>query len=194
MSQINAKTSCLNPWSGHNAAAKKCNFLSQEEVGGINGIKSPYTHVKTEISASKSMFHSFHAVLWSMAHTHKFDISMHSGQVLKWQKFLVSNIFNHFLFAVSLSNWASKMSEKFKLDRKIGYQNMFYTKCINVIIDSIGPSIILRSILMYFNRLHAWWSTQSRLATAFLFNCTPAGWTSDSMTVLPFKTHLLMIW
>ena len=40
------------------------------------------------------------------------------------------------------------MYEKFKLDRKIGFQNMFYTKCINVITDSIGPSIILRSILL----------------------------------------------
>ena len=39
------------------------------------------------------------------------------------------------------------MSEKIGLDRKIGFQNTFYTKCINVIIDSIGPSIILRSIL-----------------------------------------------
>ena len=39
------------------------------------------------------------------------------------------------------------MSERFRLDRKIGFQNTFYTKCINVIIDSIGPSIILRSIL-----------------------------------------------
>ena len=38
------------------------------------------------------------------------------------------------------------MSEKFGIDRKIGFQNTFYTKCINVIIDSIGPSIILRSI------------------------------------------------
>ena len=38
------------------------------------------------------------------------------------------------------------MSEKFRLDRKIGFQNTFYTKCITVIIDSIGPSIILRSI------------------------------------------------
>ena len=38
------------------------------------------------------------------------------------------------------------MSEKFKLDRKIGFQNTFNSKCINVIIDSIGPSIILRSI------------------------------------------------
>ena len=38
------------------------------------------------------------------------------------------------------------MSEKFRLDRKIGFRNAFYTKCINIIIDSIGPSIILRSI------------------------------------------------
>ena len=37
------------------------------------------------------------------------------------------------------------MSEKFRLDRKIGFQNMFYTKCINVVIDSIGPLIILAS-------------------------------------------------
>ena len=48
------------------------------------------------------------------------------------------------------------MSEKFRLDRKIGFQNTFYTKCINVIIDSIGPSIILRSIDSEFchNYLH----------------------------------------
>ena len=39
------------------------------------------------------------------------------------------------------------MSEKFRLDRKIGFRNTFYTKCTNVIIDSIGPSIILRSIV-----------------------------------------------
>ena len=38
------------------------------------------------------------------------------------------------------------MSETFRLDHKIGFQNTFYTRCINVIIDSIGPSIILRSI------------------------------------------------
>ena len=40
------------------------------------------------------------------------------------------------------------MSEKFRLYRKIGFQNMFYTKCTNVLIDSIGPSIILRSIFI----------------------------------------------
>ena len=49
-------------------------------------------------------------------------------------------------FSVSLGNWASKMSEKIRVDRKIGLQNTFYTKCINVITDSIGPSIILRSV------------------------------------------------
>ena len=38
------------------------------------------------------------------------------------------------------------MSEKFRLDRKVGFQNIIFTKCINVIIDNIGPSIILRSI------------------------------------------------
>ena len=43
------------------------------------------------------------------------------------------------------------MSEKIRLDRKIGFQNTFYTKCINVIIDSIGPSIILRSIYPYMH-------------------------------------------
>ena len=42
------------------------------------------------------------------------------------------------------------MSEKFSLDRKIGFQNTFYTKCINVIIDNIGPSINLRSIYDFF--------------------------------------------
>ena len=82
------------------------------------------------------------------SHT-KNDIPIHLGQVLKWQNILVSNIFYHFLFAVSLGNKASKMSEKFRLDRKISFQNMFYTKCI-VIFDSIGPSIILRSICLLY--------------------------------------------
>ena len=38
------------------------------------------------------------------------------------------------------------MSKKFRLDCKTCFQNTFYTQCINVIIDSTGPSIILRSI------------------------------------------------
>ena len=42
------------------------------------------------------------------------------------------------------------MSEKFRLDRKIAFRNTFYPKCINVIIDCIGPSIILRSILRLY--------------------------------------------
>ena len=41
------------------------------------------------------------------------------------------------------------MSEKIRLDRKIGFQNTFNTKCINVIIDSIGPSNILSSIHLF---------------------------------------------
>ena len=41
------------------------------------------------------------------------------------------------------------MSEKFRLGRKIGFRNTFYTKYINVLIDSIGPSIILRSICQF---------------------------------------------
>ena len=80
------------------------------------------------------------------SHT-KNDIPMHLGQVSKCQKILVSNIFYHFLFAVSLGNWAPKMYERFRLVRKIGFQNTFYTKCNTVIIVSIGPLIILRSIL-----------------------------------------------
>ena len=39
------------------------------------------------------------------------------------------------------------MIQRMRLDRKIGFQNTFNTKCINVITDSIGPSIILRSIV-----------------------------------------------
>ena len=38
------------------------------------------------------------------------------------------------------------MSENFELCRKIGFRSTFYKKCINVIIDSIRPSNILRSI------------------------------------------------
>ena len=46
------------------------------------------------------------------------------------------------------------MSEKFRIDHKIGFQNTFYTKCINVIFDIIGPSIILRSIFISLISLH----------------------------------------
>ena len=79
------------------------------------------------------------------SHTKNY-IAMHLGQVFFLKKILVSNIFNLFLVPFHLAIWTSKVSEKFRMDRKIGFQNTFYTKCINVIIDSIGPSIILRSI------------------------------------------------
>ena len=115
-------------------------------MDGIDGIKTPYNHVKTEILASKSIFHSFQAVLWSMDHTQKMTFQCIEVKFQNDQKILVGYIFYHFLFAVSLGEWALKMSKTFRLDRKVGFQNTFYTKCINVIIDSIGPSIILRSI------------------------------------------------
>ena len=99
-----------------------------------------------EISVSKSTFRSFHAVLWSMDNTQKMTFQNIWSSFKMTKTILVSNSFYHFLFAVSLGNKASKMSEKCMLGRKIGFQNTFYTKCINVIIDSIGPSIILRSI------------------------------------------------
>ena len=105
--------------------------------------KQRFQHLKT------FSFISFSSVAHG-SHT-KNDIPIHSGQALKWQKILVNNIFYHFLFAVSLGNKASKMSEKIKLDRKIDFRNTFCTKCINVIIDSIGLSIILRSIVQTVN-------------------------------------------
>ena len=42
------------------------------------------------------------------------------------------------------------MAENFKRGRNIGFQNTFYTKCVNIIIDSIGPSIILKSIYRFY--------------------------------------------
>ena len=105
--------------------------------------KRRFQHLISFISCS-SVVHGSHT---------KSDIQMHLGQVSKWQKILGSNIFYHFLFAVSLGNWAPKMSKQFRLDRKIGFQITFYTKSINVIIDSIGPSIILRSIYLINNKL-----------------------------------------
>ena len=50
---------------------------------------------------------------------------------------------------LAIINIASKMSEQFRLDHKIDFQNKFYTQFINIIIDSIGPTIILRSIPKY---------------------------------------------
>ena len=51
--------------------------------------------------------------------THKNDIPIHVGQVLKSNKNNITNIFYHFLFTVSLGNWALKMFEKFRLYRKL---------------------------------------------------------------------------
>ena len=42
------------------------------------------------------------------------------------------------------------MSEKLRLDRKFGFHKTFYTKCLYALIESIGPSIILRSICCWY--------------------------------------------
>ena len=47
----------------HYDTVKSGNFLSQEGVSGVDGIKTQQNHAKLEISASKSTFRSFHAVL-----------------------------------------------------------------------------------------------------------------------------------
>ena len=67
------------------------------------------------------------------------------------KKVLLVTFSTIFFLLFHLEIKVSKMSEKFKLDRKIGFQNTFDTKCINVKIDSIGRSIILRSINTTYN-------------------------------------------
>ena len=69
------------------------------------------------------------------------------------------------------------MSEKFRLDRKICFQNTFYTKCINVIIDSIGPSIILRSIIGLFIMVPQFDSLMYHLCAELLCACPFTGYT-----------------
>ena len=72
-------------------------------MDGIDGIKAPYNHVKTEISASKCIFHSFHAVLWSIDRTQKNDISMHLGQVLNGKKSLLVTFSTIFFLPIHLA-------------------------------------------------------------------------------------------
>ena len=61
-------------------------------------------------------------------------------QVLKETKIHVSNIFYRFLSAVSHGSRVSKKSEKLKLYHKIDFQNTFYAKCINIIVN-IGHNV-----------------------------------------------------
>ena len=122
-------------------------------MDGIEGITTPYNHVKTEISASKTFFIHFMQFCGPWITHKKMTFQCILVKFQNDKNILVSNIFYHFLFAVSLGNWAPKKSKKFRLDRKLDFQNMFYAKCINVIIDSIGPSIILRSILWKMEHL-----------------------------------------
>ena len=73
---------------------------------------------------------------------HKNDIPIQLGEVLKWQKILAFSFFR-FMFGKR----ATKISEKIRLDHTIDFQNTFYTKSINIIMDIIGPSIIFSSIM-----------------------------------------------
>ena len=75
----------------------------------------------------------------------------------------------------------------YKLKKIVGSNN-FSAHVIKMI------SIIKRLAitLMYCNRLYAWWSTQSQLAT-FPFNCTPVGWTLNRLyDGSDLKTYLLV--
>ena len=68
------------------------------------------------------------------------------------------------------------MSEKIILDRKIGFQKTFYTKCINVTIYSIGPSIILRSIFysiigIYSGLLYSYFMPVSSIVKTITTRC-----------------------
>ena len=49
------------------------------------------------------------------------------------------------------------MSERFRLDSEIDFQNKFYTKCNNIIVDSVGPRSIFTSrveiVLIQIRRL-----------------------------------------
>ena len=83
----------------------------------FNRIKTPWNHAKTEISASKSIIHSFHAVLRFMSQTQNDKLC----QGLKWHKINDSNIFYPFPSAFSLGSRALMLSEKFWLDRKIDF-------------------------------------------------------------------------
>ena len=72
--------------------SQKGQFLLQEEVDGIDRIKTPYNHVKTEISASKAFFIHFMQFVVHGSHT-KNDIPMHLGQVLNDKKSLLVTMF-----------------------------------------------------------------------------------------------------
>ena len=85
-------------------------------MGGIDGKNTPQSYAKTEIAASKNTFHSFHAFLCSMDHTQKIHSNTFRSS-FKMTKIIVTNIFYHFLFAVSLGNKAPKMFQKIRLDR-----------------------------------------------------------------------------
>ena len=70
----------------------------------------------------------------------------------------------------------------YKLKKIVG-SNIFSAQFIKIISNKkkIGCNIYV------MKQIHAWWPTQSRLATLLDFNCMPVDRTSDAMTVLTLK-------
>ena len=95
LSKAKAKINSLNPYAGHYFTANTSNFPSHEEMGGIDGIKIPRNHTKTEPSASKSIIYTFRAALWPMSHTQTITF-----QYIKITQMHVSNINYHFLVSL----------------------------------------------------------------------------------------------
>ena len=90
-------------------------------MDGIDGNNTPLNHVKTEISASNSIFHSFHAVLWSMYHTQKWHSNAFRSSFKTIKISLLETFSTIFFLPFHLAIGRQK-SEKFRLDRKIGFQ------------------------------------------------------------------------
>ena len=96
-------------------------------------------------------------------------------------------MFYHFHFAVSLGNKASKMSENLGKMVKLVFKIYFYTTCINVIIDSIGPSIILKSIYQFL-----WGNRVTHLTDSYDVH-HPQPSSNTHRTNTGSRTHLLQL-
>ena len=79
---------------------------------------------------------------------------------------------------LNLSSWCLVMVERLFLTVPLGCLQF-----VIVVFPDHTHLLFLAITLMYCDRLNTWWSTQSPLTLCFLFNCTLAGRTSDTMTV-----------
>ena len=130
---------------------KGASFSQRKRWMVSTGLKHNKSMPKNILS-SKITFLSFHAVLWSMDNTQKMNFNTFKSSFKMTKKSLLVTFSIIFFLLFHLAIRRQRCPKKFRLDCKIGFQNMFYKKCINVIIDSIGPSIILRSIVI------KWWT------------------------------------